>query len=35
MKLVVFSSHSNLHSEPKQVVEMFEHGLETLTLEKA
>lgn len=34
MKLVVFSSHSNLHSEPKQVVKMFEHGLETLHLRK-
>ena len=34
MKLVIFSSHNNLHSEPKQVVQMFEHGLETLHLRK-
>ena len=34
MKLIVFSSHSNIHSEPKQVVRMFEHGLETLHLRK-
>ena len=34
MKLIVFSSHNGLHSEPKQVVSMFEHGLETLHLRK-
>ena len=34
MKLIVFSSHSNFRSEPKQVVRMFEHGLETLHLRK-
>ena len=34
MKLIVFSSHNGLHSEPKQVVRMFEHGLETLHLRK-
>ena len=34
MKLIVFSSHNGLHSEPKQVVRMFEHGLDTLHLRK-
>tara|TARA_B110000285_G_scaffold107507_1_gene122189 strand:- start:206 stop:850 length:645 start_codon:yes stop_codon:yes gene_type:complete len=34
MKLIVFSSHNGFHSEPKQVVRMFEHGLETLHLRK-
>ena len=34
MKLIVFSNHNGLHSEPKQVVRMFEHGLETFHLRK-
>ena len=34
MKLIVFSNHNGLHSEPKQVVRMFEHGLDTLHLRK-
>jgi len=34
MKLIVFSSHNSFHSEPRQVVKMFEHGLETFHLRK-
>lgn len=34
MKLIVFSSHNSFHSEPRQVVKMFEQGLETLHLRK-
>jgi thiamine-phosphate pyrophosphorylase len=34
MKLIVFSSHNGFRSEPKQVIRMFEHGLETLHLRK-
>ena len=34
MKLIVFSSHSSFHSEPRQVIRMFEQGLDTLHLRK-
>lgn len=34
MKLVVFSSHSSFHSEPRHIVRMFDHGLESLHLRK-
>jgi len=34
MKLIVFSSQSSFHSEPRQVIRMFEQGLDTLHLRK-
>jgi len=34
MKLIVFSSHDSFHSEPRHVVQMFEHGLEAFHLRK-